>query len=179
MLTWAQISWAESVDPNHYRIPITLIILGACLCAAGTDRPPTGSRAPRLSERLAGRDGFTASLAGARIEADNADVRFLREPGEAARGGLQPLNLSAGETGVWDGRFEITADRPMQIRAAAGLRGQLSPADQHALASLPARARDGVPVATDEAGAVTLISARSLALDRLLAACGAVDAEPS
>ena len=150
----------------------------ACLCAAGTDRPPTGSQVLRLAERLTGSDGFTASLAGARIEADDAEVRVMREAGEAARGGLRPLSLHPGETDVWDGRFEITAERSMQVRAAAGLRGLLSPADQKTLASLPVRARDVVPVGIDGAACIALIPAKSLVLERLLAACGTVACEP-
>ena len=157
---------------------VARFVSAACLCAAGTDRPPTGSKVLRLAERLTSSDGFAASLAGARIEADDGHVHVMREAGEAARGGLRLLSLLAGQTGVWDGRFEINADRPMQVCAAAGLRGQLSPVDQKTLASLPARARDVAPLGIDEAGAVALIAVKSLALDRLLAACGAVDREP-
>ena len=147
----------------------------ACLCAAGTDRPPAGPRLQRLAERLAGGEGFTASLAGARIEAAEDAVRILREAGEAARGGLAPLQLSAGQTDVWDGRFEITAAEAMEVRAATGLRPRLSDADQRTLATLPARARDVMPV---DAAGPALIAAQALTLDRLLAACGAVEREP-
>jgi tRNA(Ile)-lysidine synthase len=154
-------------------------VSAACLCAAGTDRPPAGPRALRLVERLLGSQAFTATLAGARVEADEDTVHFLREAGEAARGGLRPLSLKAGETGVWDGRFEVTADRPMQIRPAAGLRSQLSPTDQQTLAALPARARDVMAVAIDDAGRPMLIAAKPLALDRLLAACGVIVREPA
>jgi tRNA(Ile)-lysidine synthase len=132
----------------------------------------------RLAERLAGPHGFAATLSGARIEADGEEVRFLREAGEAARGGLAPLSLTAGSTGVWDGRFEITADGAMEVRSAAGLRSDLSPADQRVLAALPASARDTVPVVVGEDGP-RLAAARPLALDRLLAACGAVEIEPA
>ena len=132
----------------------------------------------RLVERLAAPDGFGATLAGARSEADGETVRFLREAGEAARGGLRPLILAAGESTVWDGRFEIAAERGREIRSARGLRQALSPADQHALAALPANARDTVPVVVEESGP-RLADATPLALDRLLAACGAVETEPA
>lgn len=150
----------------------------ACLCAAGTSRPPPRQAIMRLVERLAAPDGFAATLAGARIEADGETVRFLREAGEAARGGLRPLILAAGESTVWDGRFEIAAERGREIRSARGLRQALSPADQHALAALPANARDTVPVVVEESGP-RLADATPLALDRLLAACGAVETEPA
>ncbi|HZZ32893.1 MAG TPA: tRNA lysidine(34) synthetase TilS [Phenylobacterium sp.] len=126
----------------------------ACLCAAGTSRPPARAKAERLAARLVGDDAFIVSLAGARIEADGEIVRFRREPGEAARGGLAPLSLRPGETGVWDGRFEVVADGSCEVAAAP---------------------RGTTPVAPD--GPVSLIS-RSLTHERLLAACGAVEAEP-
>jgi tRNA(Ile)-lysidine synthase len=157
---------------------VARFVSAACLCAAGTDRPAAGARVSRLAERLIGTDGFAATLAGARIEADDAEVRFLREAGEAARGGLKALDLARGETGVWDGRFEVSASRPTKVCAAAGLRPQLSPEDGRRLAALPASARDVVPVGIDESGEPQLISATPLSLARLLAACGAVESEP-
>lgn len=150
----------------------------ACLCAAGTDRPPGGKRVLRLAERVAGPDSFTATLAGARIAANDREVQVTREAGEAARGGMAPLRLAAGETGVWDGRFEIAADRAMEVRAAAGLRSQLSRSGQKALAALPASVRDTVPVIFDPVGP-RLADATPLTYDRLLAACGAVAREPA
>ncbi|HEY3949514.1 tRNA lysidine(34) synthetase TilS [Phenylobacterium sp.] len=121
----------------------------ACLCAAGTSRPPGGDRTARLAARLAGGERFAATLAGARIEADAQAVRFSREPGEAARGGLAPLRLKAGETGVWDGRFEVTAARDLEVRAVG---------------------RSTLPDVED---------ARPLAYERLLAACGVIVREPA
>jgi tRNA(Ile)-lysidine synthase len=150
----------------------------ACLCAAGTSRPPPREAVQRLAERLAARGGFATTLAGARIEADGDEVRFLREAGEAARGGLAPLTIAARRAGVWDGRFEIIEDTAIEVRSAAGLRSDLSPADQQVLAALPAGARDTVAVIVGEGGP-RLAQARPLALDRLLAACGAVEIEPA
>ena len=124
-------------------------VSAACLCAAGTTRPPGRERTERLAARLTEAPSFVASLAGSRIEAGPARVRFIREAGEAARGGLAPLRLTAGETAVWDGRFEITADEDVEIRAAP---------------------RSTMPDAA---------SARSLTYDRLLAACGAIEREPA
>lgn len=150
----------------------------ACLSAAGTSRPPSREATMRLVERIARQGGFATTLAGARIEADGDEVRFLREAGEAARGGLGPLSLAAGQVGVWDGRFEITAGRALEVRSAAGLRRILSTEDQDRLAALPASARDTMPVVVDDAGH-RLATATPLALDRLLAACGAVEREPA
>lgn len=131
-------------------------VSAACLCAAGTDRPPARDKVARLLASLAEGAPFAASLAGARIVADGTCVRFQREPGEAARGGLQPLILPAGETGVWDGRFEITAARTVEVRALR---------------------RTTLPAAAD--GGVDGLTIRPLSHDRLLAACGAVEREPA
>jgi tRNA(Ile)-lysidine synthase len=128
-------------------------VAAACLCAAGTDRPPSRERVVRLAGRLTDAPPLVVSLAGARIEADAAQVRFRREPGEAARGGLKPLSLAAGETGVWDGRFEIAATRAMQVRADG---------------------RTTLPIASEEP-----LDATPLTWARLLAACGAIDREPA
>jgi tRNA(Ile)-lysidine synthase len=60
-------------------------IAAACLCAAGTARPPRGERLQRLVDRIRGGERFTATLAGARIEAAGETVSFFREPGESRR----------------------------------------------------------------------------------------------
>ncbi|MBO9559833.1 MAG: tRNA lysidine(34) synthetase TilS [Caulobacter sp.] len=60
-------------------------VAAACLCAAGTTRPPRGERLQRLVARIRTGDDFTATLAGARIEASGEGVSFFREPGEDRR----------------------------------------------------------------------------------------------
>lgn len=155
----------------------------ACLCAAGTDRIPRGERLTRLAALLAGEAPAAATLAGARIEADETTVRFLRDAGEAARGGLADQRIEG--TAVWDGRFEITTDRPIEVRRLGGLASQLSKAERIALSAYPAKARAGLPVIIDgETVTCPLltpasgVSVRLLAYDRLLAAAGTVASEP-
>jgi tRNA(Ile)-lysidine synthase len=65
-------------------------VAAACLCAAGTSRPPRGERLQRLVERMRAGETFTATLAGARIETVGEVVGFFREPGEARRGSVVP-----------------------------------------------------------------------------------------
>ena len=65
-------------------------VAAACLCAAGTTQPPRGERLRRLVERIRAGEAFTATLAGARIEAGGDTVSFFREPGEARRGVRPP-----------------------------------------------------------------------------------------
>lgn len=150
----------------------------ACLCAAGTDKPPAGARLERLLGELLALGPVAATLAGARIEADAEEVRFLREPGEAARGGLAPLHVPAGTTAVWDGRFEIAADRALEIRPLAGLAAKLPAATRARLRALPPKARAALPAAIED-GEVRLPPAQPLALARLQAACGLVQTEMS
>ncbi len=157
----------------------------AALCAAGTSRPPRGDRLARLTAALLGEAPIVATLAGARIEANAKWILWLREAGEMARRGVRRLELHPGEAAVWDGRYEIRADRPVSLSSLAGQARRLTPAARAALGRLPARARGGLP-AMDDGGAVVSpalqvvdgVVLRPLVLDRLRAACGLVDREP-
>lgn len=121
-------------------------LAAALLCAAGTERPPRGQRLERLVQRIRTDETFAATLAGARIEAGQ-DVLVCRDAGETARGGLAPLSLSPGETGVWDGRWEITAgDAPLTVAALKGQAAALSPAQRARLPAMPASARPALPL---------------------------------
>jgi len=154
----------------------------ACLCASGTTRPPRGDRLDRLVQALRGETSLVATLGGARIEADSRTVRWLREAGEIGRRGSGELDLAQGERGIWDGRFEVSAFRPVRVRPLAGRAARLSPGARAALARWPAAARGGLP-ATDDVTCPAVESVpgvvfRPLALPRLMAACGAVEREP-
>lgn len=78
----------------------------ACVCAGGGGRLPSRHRVQRLLGSIRTAAPVKATLAGARIEADAAQVRIFREAGEARRGGLRPQ----GSSPVWDGRWELLAD---------------------------------------------------------------------
>ena len=155
-------------------------IAAACLCAGGTARPPRGDALGRLAQALGHDAHLTATLAGARIEADAHEVRFLRDVGRA---GLPSLTLGAGETMVWDGRFEITTDRRLTVQALAGHAGGLPPGQRAALQTLPAGARGTLPFILGEGSPLLAVipgvSVRPLALQRLQAAVGLVDQEPA
>jgi len=162
------------------------LLAAACLCAAGASRPPAAERGLRLLQRLVAPGDVTATLAGARIQADAQSVRFLREAGEAARGGMAPLRLEPGETGVWDGRFEIAADRPADIRRLAGLAARLPREQLARLRALPPASRLALPALVEDdrvfcplLAEMPWIRVTPLAHPRLLAACGAVEREPA
>ena len=160
------------------------LIAAASLCAAGSSRPPRRDRLERLIAVLQGSEAVTTTLCGARIEADAREVRFMREPGEMARGGLADLELTG--PGVWDGRFEIVTSRPARVTALAGHAASLPDVQRRALRSFPAHARGALPAIIDDTGDVACpaltalegVAVRPLALDRLLSACGVIDREP-
>lgn len=177
------IRMTREVAPAH--------LAAALLCASGTERPPRGERLTRLVERLRSGEVFTATLAGARIEA-TAEVLICRDSGEIARGGLARLDLAPDETGVWDGRWAVTAGGARV--AVAPLKGRVSglTSDQRArLAGVPSAARPSLPLLlrTESADTGDLVldgselaadgeaRARSLVLDRFRAAIGLIDQE--
>ena len=185
---WGDLSLSRQALGHATPQAARAFVAAACLCAAGSARPPRRERLDRLSTLLRGDAPLTATLAGARVEAGAVEVCFLREPGEAARGGLAPLALVPGAPQVWDGRFELTASQAgLVVRALAGLAARLPDDQRAALARLPASARGATPAILDEAGVPTALAAsavpgvaiRALVQDRLRAACGLVEREPA
>ncbi|UAL11330.1 tRNA lysidine(34) synthetase TilS [Caulobacter segnis] len=165
-------------------------LAAALLCAAGTERPPRGERLERLVQRLRSGETFAATLCGARVEAGR-DVLVCRDAGETARGGLAPLDLAPGETGVWDGRWEITAgNAPLTVMALKGRAAGLSPDQRARLAGVAAPARPASPLISRQGVAPVSPAldgpdlavegggrARLLVLDRFRAAVGLCDQE--
>lgn len=157
----------------------------ACLCAAGTSRPPRRERLERLTEALSGDADVVATLAGARIEADALAVRWMRTAGEIGRAGGEVLALGPGETGVWDGRYEIAAERAIGLAPLAGHAASLSSSARAALGAWPPAARGGLPAILGDrivcpvVEPVEGVEARDLTLARLLATCGGIEREPA
>ncbi len=155
-------------------------LAAALVCAGGGDRPPRGDRLARVLTRLRAGENFTATLCGARIEADGDRAALFREPGELTRRPPPPLPLSPGVEAVWDGRWAITTDEPgWSVVRAGGHMAALSDADRVMLKALPPAARAGQPVlirnahgapvlARTGANARSLVEQRlALALDRM------------
>ena len=165
--------------PRMALTPRALAVAG--LCAAGAERPPRAERLARIVALAATGAPFVATLAGARIEARAGRLSIMREPGELVRRPPAPLILAAGEAGVWDGRFEIAANRLARIVPLAGHAARLAPADAAALRAIPAKARAALP-AEAEPPRLRIASGEGLAVrclveERLRAALGAVDCE--
>ncbi|WP_374575415.1 tRNA lysidine(34) synthetase TilS [Phenylobacterium sp.] len=163
------------------------VVAAACLCAAGTSRPPRADRLDRLTAALTAEGEVVATLAGARIETHGETALVLRETGELARGGLGEAALAPGEATVWDGRFELTASLPgLVVRPLHGGLSRLDEAQRRALATVPASARGGLPMVLGDADGpacplarpVAGLSVKALAADRFAAACGLVQTEP-
>lgn len=163
------------------------VVGAACLSAAGTSRPPRSDRLARLVEAARGPASMAATLAGARIEAEGETMRFMREPGELARSGVGAEALAPGQAMVWDGRFELLVDAPgLVVRSLSGLISRLDERQRRALADVPASARGSLPVILGEAEGPACpllrpmpgLRLRTLAGDRLAAACGMIDQEP-
>jgi len=159
----------------------------ACLSASGTSRPPRGEPLRRLLAAVRDDGDVTRTLAGARIQAAAGTVRLWREPGEAARGGLETRDLPVGEPIVWDGRYEVLTDRPgLRIRRLGGFAGRLPDATRQGLAAVAAPARGALPAIVDANGGVSCpllspvadVTVSALGQARLLAACGAIGREP-
>jgi tRNA(Ile)-lysidine synthase len=189
---------AIEIDRERLRTapaPQALRLLQAALaCASGARGLARPARARGLLERLRGPGAFTATLAGARVLAGADEVRLAREAGEAARGGLPPLDLPPGQTVVWDGRWALGADAGgLRIQALAGLAARLGPKDAAALRGIPASDRPSLPVLRDAEGSVRLVRlataghddhidgaagcVRVLVEPRFKAACGLIQRE--
>lgn len=157
-----------------------------CLCIAGSVRPPRTEALDRILTLLpAAPRPQVASLAGARVCVEDDAVVVCREPGEARRGGLSTLLLPAGGPVVWDGRYEITADRPgLVVRPLKGVASGLSSRTAATLARIPPAVRWGLP-AVVEGDRVTCpvledapgIACRWLVPSRYRAATGGVENE--
>lgn len=158
------------VLPRQACVPRLLAM--ACLSLGGGEIPPRRDRAHRVSMRIAAGERFTASLAGARLVAEE-EVMVAREAGEAARAGLEPITAP----GIWDGRYWIGGEG--EVRALAGQSRRLPPDEARRLAALPAAARPGLPV-VERDGALTcpilaedgLNPVEALWPGRFLTACG-------
>jgi tRNA(Ile)-lysidine synthase len=119
----------------------------AAACASGAPGLARPGRARGVMARLTGDKAFVVSLCGARIAADGDMVTFEREAGEIGRGGLKPIAVQAGQTGVWDGRFEIAAGgSDVGVEALRGHAARLDARDRTAMLGVSVVARPALPV---------------------------------
>ncbi len=153
------------------------------LCVSGGCRPPPSLALQRLLTQLALDAPVTATLSGAKMQAEGGRVRLTRELG---RHPPPAFILAQGVGQVFDGRFELTA-RAADWRVAplAGHASALPKAERETLHSLPAEARPSLPVLLGPDDEVRLpepfgsapARARSLIGERLAGALGVVTSE--
>lgn len=167
----------------HHEGGLAPTVLAAALtCAGGGARSPRRDSVARLCERIERGEVFTATLAGARLEAAEAALTIARDAGERHRRGLAPQGLEPGRPLVWDGRFEITAAASgLAVTALAGHAARLSRPERQALRVLPAAVRPSLPVILS-GGTVTCpllaqdapVGVRALVFERFAAATGMI-----
>ena len=159
----------------------TALVGIACVCAGGGARLPDRKRLVRLTEALRSDRPIAMTLSGAQVLADRDTIRWVRTAGEVRRSRSEDLHLAAGNVGVWDGRYEVTAQAPISVRALAGHRADLSRSARRQLAHIPASARGALPFFAGETAlnAPPEIHLVSLVLSRFQAAAGLIQREPS
>ena len=141
------------------RLPELAAVL---VCVSGGEAPPRGDRLERLADRLQAGGDFTATLAGARVEAIGDTVIVGREPGELRRHPVPDIALRPGVPAVWDGRYEITAREPgWTVSAALGRLNALSKADRALANKAPAWARAALPVLIRDDGDAPVLAWRA------------------
>jgi tRNA(Ile)-lysidine synthase len=161
------------------------LVAAACLAAGGGSRPPRGEALDRLAARLTGEVEVRATLAGALVLADGAQVAWGRTAGEMGREGAGDLALEPGVAAVFDRRLEVRTESPVRVFPLAGRLSRPAPSHRASLRGVPPPFRGGLP-AVERADGVHLagspasgVEVRLLARDRFLAACGAVPDEAS
>ncbi len=164
------------------------VVSAALVCAGGGVKPPRGVRLDRMISAVDSGEMWVSTLAGARVVTRGGDgaIKFERDAGERARGGLAAFTLSAGEVGVFDGRYEVRAlNVPLQVVGLVGCLRRLDRANRMRLAPIPALNRGALPAVIDADGVVRLPApfgdgpavARALVGQRFAAACGLVGRE--
>jgi tRNA(Ile)-lysidine synthase len=131
------------------------------VCVSGGKTPPRGGRLEALLGRLAREEDFTATLSGARVEANGDRVLVGREPGELRRRPPPDIYLAPGVAAVWDGRYELTTREPgWTVSAALGRLNALFKADRALVNTVPAWARGALPVLIRDGGDAPVLAWR-------------------
>jgi tRNA(Ile)-lysidine synthase len=156
----------------------------AAACVSGRESLGRPGRARAVLSRLRAGEGFIATLGGARMVADDF-FWVVREAGEFSRSPCAIVSLTAGQSQIWDGRFEVQTDRDgLVLHPLIGHASRLNPTEKTSLWAIPEAARGALPTITrlmepptcpilaktaPEAAGVRLTG---LVADRFLAACG-------
>ncbi len=154
----------------------------SCVSAGGGERLPRGEALDRLANRLEAGESFTATLAGARIEAGQ-EILVCRDAGRLA---ADPAPLPPGVPVIFDGRFELIVHQDgLRVQPLGGLLSRLEKRSRSLLGVFSPSARRTLPAVVFPDGMVSCPilaknawgSARSLVSGRLEAACGRIARE--
>jgi tRNA(Ile)-lysidine synthase len=161
-------------------------LAAAIACVSGGGPPARGPFFHRLAGLAVGEAAFSSTIGGALTLGDGENVRIVREIGDRRSRPAGDMALSAGESGVWDGRFEVIAlEKRLTISPLAGKASRLAPAARKALAHLQPAVRRALPTIVDSVGEVAClgladdprVTARGLVRARLAGACGLIQTE--
>ncbi len=158
-------------------------LAAAIVSAGGGDKLPRRDSVDRLRHDLA--TETAATLCGARIWREGGHIRIAREAGELERRRIGPVRLPAGQTVIWDGRFDVSSDRAANIVPSGEVRAKLGDPDRNALLGLPPALRKALPAVMSDNGKIVLpiapatddtgrsgIKFACWVMPRFLAACG-------
>jgi tRNA(Ile)-lysidine synthase len=161
-------------------------LAAAIACVSGGGPPARGPFFHRLVGCAGAVGAFSSTIGGVRAIADGTLLRLVREVADARARAAASLKIVAGETGVFDGRFEACAHAEgLELRALHGLAARLDASARARLREIPAPVRPALPALVGAAGEVTLptlaadprLEIKSLAGERLAAACGLIHNE--
>lgn len=158
-------------------------LAAAIVSAGGGDKLPRRDSVERLRKDLA--TETAATLCGARVWRESGHIGIMREAGELERRKIGAVHLTAGQTVIWDGRFDVSSDHAATIVPSGQVRGKLSDTDRNALLGLPPALRNALPAVTSGNGKIVLPTAPATddtgrsgikfacwVMPRFLAACG-------
>ena len=161
--------------------------LGAAITSvAGAERIARGPFFYRLPEVVKGGGVFASTVGGALTSSDGDRLTIARETGDRRSRASPTVVLSAGESLIWDGRFEVRARAPgLSLAPLWGRAARLEKAVRPRLAALTPSVRRALPAVINSSGAVTCptlttdprVEIRGLVAGRLAGACGKVQNE--
>jgi len=158
----------------------------AVVCASGGERMPRRDALVRLGARLEREETLSVTLGGARIVRAGQRIHVVRETGDSRGRPCEPVNLPAGESVIWDGRYEVGAkEGGLTLAPLAGRAARLGEEARRRLSVRHPAVRKAFPVLIDEQGNVTCptleadprVEIRNLIPNRMAGACSIIGGE--
>lgn len=153
MLGVVSLSGADfsAADPE-----VAVRVLGRAIAVSSGASISALAQIEELADRIRTETSLTTTLGGARIQANGGRLLLFREVG---RGGLSPMKLGAGASAVWDGRFEISPSRDVEVEPATDMTREGFEKLSGAPLTVPVAALRAVPLVRDSEGEVLAVGA--------------------